>query len=487
MFSNLQTHRWLIIFFISYFIIWFSVSLLNNIHPDSLDHWGWSQHLDLGYVSNPPMIVYWMKAMSFFIPSDILAIKLGGVLSSMLVLFAAYLAAKEFLNRQSALLFLLILHSTFYYSVLSQFWTIEQPYNFFWFLCLWTVGKYINTQNKKWLLLLGVFVGLGAMSKYIIVLFCIAFFFWLLWDKKYRPLFGNPYLWGAGLIAILTFSSILYWNYQRDWVSFRFVLEKGFEQRWNWNNLLQLQISHLLFYSLFLSLPVWYFLLRGRFKELFEKSKFRFLLVHSLVPIFFFSYSSLQGKLADPNWLNGAYISLYIFLASYFYYLLQKSKFFLPIACISLSHLVLFLMMVFFLLFQKYQFSFVSERLAERFNDANGWRMVALQSENLLHENAKSLPEYIITKHYQTGGALAFYLSGYPDYYVTQREERELVSKEQITHSRALVFIRDYALDDVEKIKKIFPQKWEYLGDVEAVLNGKKIRKFQVWLKQPAL
>ena len=62
--------------------------------------------------------------------------------------------------------------------------------------------------------------------------------------------------------------------------------------------------------------------------------------------------------------------------------------------------------------------------LAKRFNDANGWREIAEQTESLLQEKEKSLPDYIITKHYQTGGALAFYLSGYPDYYVT-REKKE--------------------------------------------------------------
>ena len=153
MFSKFKHTHWLIVFFVSYFSIWFVVSLFNNIHPDSLDHWGWSQHLALGYISNPPMIVYWMKVMSFFVSNEILAIKLGGVLSSMLVLFSAYLAAREFISKQAALVYLLILHSTFYYSLFSQFWTIEQPYNFFWFLSLWTVGKYFNTQNKKWLLL----------------------------------------------------------------------------------------------------------------------------------------------------------------------------------------------------------------------------------------------------------------------------------------------------------------------------------------------
>ena len=326
MFSKFKHTHWLILFFVSYFSIWFVVSLFNNIHPDSLDHWGWSQHLALGYISNPPMIVYWMKVMSFFVSNEILAIKLGGVLSSMLVLFSAYLAAREFISKQAALIYLLILHSTFYYSLFSQFWTIEQPYNFFWFLSLWTVGKYFNTQNKKWLLLLGLFIGMGAMSKYIIVLFCIILFFWLLWDKKHRPLLWSPYLWVSGIIAIFSFGTVLYWNLQRDWVSFRFVLDKGFEQKWNWSNLLQLQLSHLLFYSLFLSLPVWYFLLSRRFKNLFETSKFRFLFIHSFVPILFFSYSSLQGKLADPNWLSGSYIALYIFLAAYFYHWKQRNS-----------------------------------------------------------------------------------------------------------------------------------------------------------------
>ena len=45
-----------------------------------------------------------------------------------------------------------------------------------------------SKELSLWLLLLGLFIGMGAMSKYIIVLFCIILFFWLLWDKKHRPL-----------------------------------------------------------------------------------------------------------------------------------------------------------------------------------------------------------------------------------------------------------------------------------------------------------
>ena len=120
-------------------------------------------------------------------------------------------------------------------------------------------------------------------------------------------------------------------------------------------------------------------------------------------------------------------------------------------------------------------------------NETNGWQIISKKTQKLFKENNKILPQYIITKHYSSGAAISLYLPTHPKYYTTQREKRRLVSKEKITQSRALVFIRDYALDDVGKIKKIFPQKWEYLGDIEAVITGKKIRKFQVWLKQAAL
>ena len=403
MLNKLQHTHLVTLFFFSYLIFWSVVSLLTNIHPDSADHWGWSKKLQFVYLEHPPMVAYWMKAISFIIPNNILAIKLGGVFSSMLVLCAAYLAAREFLNKQASLIYLLILHSTFYYSLFSQFWFVDQAYNFFWFLSLWTVGKYLNTENKKWLLLLGLFIGMGAMSKYIIVLFCIILFFWLLWDKKHRPLLWSPYLWVAGIITILVLSPIIYTDAQNNWAAFQFVFKKGFKDKLVLENLFFFQGGHVFFYSIFLSIPAWYFLLRGRFKNLFETSKFRFLLVHSLVPILFFSYSSIKGRLADPNWLNGSYIALYVFLAGYFYFLLQKSKKTFSIVCISLSHLVVFSLLVVFLLFQKHQFSFFPADLTERMNETNGWQIISKKTQKLFKENNKILPQYIITKHFFLG------------------------------------------------------------------------------------
>lgn len=480
--SNLFTrikHKELLIFFSCYLVFWFLISFGINIHPDSLDHWGWSQHLAFSYANHPPMIAYWMKFFSLIIQNKILAIKIGAVISSAFVLASAYLAAREFISRQAAFLYLLLLHSTFYYSLFSQFFTIEQPYNFFWFLCLFSLGKYLNTKQNKWLLLLGLFGALGASSKYIIVLFCIIFCCWLLWEKRYRFLLLNKSFWLAILIAILVFSPIIFWNYQREWIGFKFILEKGIKEKFIWTNLLKLQLSHLIFYSIFLTLPAWYYFFRGKFNELFPKATARFLILHTLIPIVFFSYSSFKGKLADPNWLNGAYISLYLLLA----YCWQNSKF--KYFIVGLANLLMVGVVVFILLFHQYQFDFVGSNLSKRLNENNGWDTIAQQTETHLQHKNLALPAYIITKHYSTGAAISFYLSNEPDYYVTQRAERELVSFETITNSRALVFIRSEVLIDINKIRKIFPQEWSYVGEVEARQKGKVLRKFQLWYKQP--
>ena len=79
MLNKLQHTHLVTLFFFSYLIFWSVVSLLTNIHPDSADHWGWSKKLQFVYLEHPPMVAYWMKAISFIIPNNILAIKLGGL------------------------------------------------------------------------------------------------------------------------------------------------------------------------------------------------------------------------------------------------------------------------------------------------------------------------------------------------------------------------------------------------------------------------
>ena len=136
------------------------------------------------------------------------------------------------------------------------------------------------------------------------------------------------------------------------------------------------------------------------------------------------------------------------------------------------------------LLFTRYQFSFISPILANKLNESNGWKEIATEIKYLLKEKNLALPDYLITKHYQTGGAIAFYLGEDIKYYVIQKAKRELVKKQTIAENEAIVVIRSQVPEDKGKIEKIFPQKWLYLGEVKGRVQGKVLRSFQAYLKQ---
>ena len=480
---KLHSKYFLPIFFLIYFLIWYVVSFGLNIHPDSLEYWIWSQNISLGYANNSPMIAYGIKIMNLLIKNNIWAIKIGAIINSGLVLMAAYWSARGFLSQKESRLYLLILGGTIYYSLSTQFWSIEQPYNFFWFLTLGSLARYINTKRVRWLFGMGVFFALGVLSKYIIGLFVIILLCWILWNKEHRYLLWNPYLWLSGLLVITILVPHLYWNYQRDWVTFIFLFHKGLKQGIFWNNLWQIQVSHLFFYSIFFSLPSWWVLIKHKQFNFFASSKFSLILIHSIIPVVFFSYSSLTGKIADPNWMAASYISVFLLLAKYCYHLIQQGKKYFVILSFSFSYITLVSLTIFILLFQHYQFSFVPKTIAGRLNEANGWKEFALSVEKVFQEKNKKLPQYLITKHFHTGAAVSFYLTGQPTNYVTQRDEREFVDKKTIAQNRAIILIRSQFPEDVAKIQKIFPQKWTYMGEIAAIFRGKKLRAFQVWLK----
>ena len=487
MITKLKTISLFPLFIIVYFFFWLLISLLGNIHPDSMDHWGWSKNLQWVYYEHPPMIAFLMKLTRVFISYNDFLVKLGGVVTASIVLTTAYITGRQFLNKTESFLYVIILHSSLYYSLyLSQFWFVDQAYNFFLLLCFFSIGKYFATKKKKWIILLGVFGGLGLFSKYIIVCFFISFVLWLICSDRHRSMLKKYYLWVSVIIGIIIISPIIYTDYNNNWNAISFIFNKGLKNSWSLQNIILFQIGHILAFSFFLSIPAWYFLIKKKFHSLLENNQTKFFFFQIIIPLLLFSYSSMRGRIADPNWINGVYIALYIFLARYFYICIAKKKKKYPIFLIVLSHIVIIGVTSFILLFQNYQFSFVNNTFASRLNESVGWKQITSKIKPLLSQKGETVPNYIISKHYSTGAAISFYLPNHPLYYTTQRPERKIVSISKVKFSRALVLIRTTVPEDLEKIQKIFPQKWEYMGNIEAVIRNRVIHSFQVWIKLPA-
>ncbi|MFH2131312.1 MAG: glycosyltransferase family 39 protein, partial [bacterium] len=136
----LNSSRSLWIFLGIHFVIWMGVALLLDVHPDMADHWVWSRFLQWGYYEHPPLIALNMRLWTMVVGSSVLALKVGSVLFSTVILLVCYRVGVLFFDHRVALIFLLILETTPYFTMGSVFWHIDQPYMLCWMGCLYAVG-----------------------------------------------------------------------------------------------------------------------------------------------------------------------------------------------------------------------------------------------------------------------------------------------------------------------------------------------------------
>ncbi len=83
----------------------------------------------------------------------------------------------------------------------------------FWLGCAWLLLRIVNTGNEKLWIWFGILAGFGLENKYSMGMFGAGIVFGLLMTSQ-RRLFRSPWLWTAGVIALLIFLPNLLWNVQ---------------------------------------------------------------------------------------------------------------------------------------------------------------------------------------------------------------------------------------------------------------------------------
>jgi undecaprenyl-diphosphatase len=159
------------------------------------------------------------------------------------------------------------------------------------------------------------------LSKYNGILLLVSLFLFLFLSKEKRKylLSSKPYL--TFFVSILIFLPVIIWNYNHNWVSFKFQFFHGIPNtNGNFNNIISYFLGQAGAMGLFLGiigviLPYIYI-----FSSSIEK---KFLATFSLVPITIFAITSYKS-LAEMNWPVCAYPTISV-LASIFF-ITKKSK-----------------------------------------------------------------------------------------------------------------------------------------------------------------
>lgn len=186
-----------------------------ELHRDEYLYYAQGQHIDLGYLENPPMIGLFARISSLFGPS-FFWIKFWPALFGALTLIVVAQIIREL---GGGIYALLVTGLGMIFTAYLRVHFLFQPNFleiFFWTLSAFFLVLFINTHHNKYLYLLSAALALGWWSKYSVLFFIAALVIALLLTR-YRRLFMRIEFWKAvGLGLLIVLPNIL-WQYQHRW------------------------------------------------------------------------------------------------------------------------------------------------------------------------------------------------------------------------------------------------------------------------------
>ncbi len=203
------------LFFVSLKILFHLVTAQSlGFHRDELLYLALGRHPDWGYWSIPPFtgMVAWLS-QHVFGPSLFATHLFPALAGGLLVWLVLDMVAQFGGGRYAQILCGIAL---LFSPAMQRTASLFQPVVFdllFWTLAIWCVLRLVNSQDKRWLLWLGVAIGLGLLNKYSVVFLVLCLPVAAAFTPQRRWLI-SPYAAGAVLLALVIVLPNLLWQWQ---------------------------------------------------------------------------------------------------------------------------------------------------------------------------------------------------------------------------------------------------------------------------------
>lgn len=213
----------------------YNIFLPFDLVGDEAYYWDWGRHPAWGYFSKPPLIA-WLMALATRIAGDSdLAIRTASLIFGTGTLILAHRLARDLYGGKTAFWAAAAIAMTPGNAASSIIFTIDAPLLFFWcasLLCFWhacTPGPH----RRLWALLLVPAVGLGLLSKQMMIVFPFLALIFLAGDRDLRRRLSRPWPW-LGLAAALGFLiPVILWNSKHDWITFNHTAHHFTSRSWH--------------------------------------------------------------------------------------------------------------------------------------------------------------------------------------------------------------------------------------------------------------
>jgi len=283
-----------------------------NMFGDEAQYWLWSESLDFGYFSKPPLIAWLISFYSWFFGNSFMSLKLMPVFLYFLTSLAVYeLCLRLGLKRKDSVLCFLSFLTMPAVSVSSFFISTDVVLLLFWTLSMIALLNIKKTPSFINFMICGIMVGLAFLSKYAAIYFFVSLSALCFFDKVFRCLFFQN-IFKSFLLVFTVFIIILpniIWNYNNDWITLQHTSANADLKNFNlsFTRGMVFLITQILMVGVFLFLGT-----AKNIKTLKLDAQNIFLLCFSL-PIILIVFLESVIVRANANWAAVGLIALFIF------------------------------------------------------------------------------------------------------------------------------------------------------------------------------
>ena len=416
------------IFLFVHLLLWvLAPSLTNkNLPLDTIEALAWGSNLDWGFNKHPPFSAFAVEIFYQIFGSNDWAYYLLSQLFVIIGFIVVYKFSDEIFNNQKlALLAVLLLEGIYFYNFTTPEFNVNVAQLPFWALTVYYTWRCIKYDKAIDYVFLGLFAGLGILSKYLFIYLIIGiklvFIYFLRKGKKIK--FSHYFI--AGPITLLILLPHIIWLTENNYITIAY----GLQRTGGVGNF----IDHLIYPLIFLTKQIGllipflfmsFFLVKKiNIKFNLKDKKLVFLLLTIVAPIFFMLLTSMvMGAKIRTMWMT----PFYLFAGTLIIYIFKSQ--------INLNKLKKFAtIFVILFIFSPFAYVYVSITQTEKRTDFPG-KEKAKEVQKLWDEEYKSKINYVIGDEWYAGN-LSYHLISRPKWISTndKRAFELMSSKERIS------------------------------------------------------
>lgn len=315
---------------------------------DEAYYYAYSLRPSLSYFDHPPIVGFLAGYFPYLTGiASALTIRLSAVFLYSITGLLLYQLARQFVDEPKAVWAMLLFHVTPIFFLLAGIFILpDVGLVIFWILTLTAFYRILFKDGRiaDWLLA-GLTTGFAMLSKYHGLLLGFFLVLYLLCYDRKKLLSPGLYLYG--LVTLLIFSPVLFWNAQHNWISFTFQSARAVGNGIRLDTFGQALGGQMGYLTPMIFLPVLYIFFKVIRNALFKKHlPDKFYLFFGLLPVMLFLLISLFRPIL-PHWTLCGYIVLTIPLAALIEPAFRQRQWVRSLVYVSVGFLIMLLTIMF--------------------------------------------------------------------------------------------------------------------------------------------